>query len=161
MHWERERESSFGSLGLGKDKKSSLFFGEVEKNFQVWFSWFPVHFFSIFEICALMLKIIFFFFFTLVMVWVWITCGMVFEFSPFHTIPLSSLLCLDVVCWVIEKSLPNHICLLEEIDHLYIMDRDHRNSNSIITIFLFWYPLSYGLGPLILISTFWFWELGG
>ena len=89
------------------------------------------------------------------------TCGMVFELSPFHTIPLSSLLCLDVVCWVIEKSLPNHICLLEEIDHLYIMDRDHINSNNIITIFLFWYPFSYGLGPLILISTFWFWELGG
>ena len=25
-----------------------------------------------------------------------------------------------------EKSLSKHICLLEEIDHLYIMDRDHK-----------------------------------
>ena len=34
------------------------------------------------------------------MVWVWITCGMVFKLSLFHTILFSSLLCLDVVCWV-------------------------------------------------------------
>ena len=42
-------------------------------------------------------------FFVLVMVWVWIACGMVFELSLFHTILLSSLLCLDVVCWVIGE----------------------------------------------------------
>ena len=83
-HW-KERESSFGSSSLVKEKRSSLVSGETEKDFQVWSSWLPVHFFSTFQICVLMLKIIFFI--MLVMVWVWITYGMVFKLSPFTPFP--------------------------------------------------------------------------
>ena len=74
-HW-KERESSFGSSSLVKEKRSSLVSGETEKDFQVWSSWLPVHFFSTYQICVLMLKIIFFLLFLL-----WFGYGLLMAWS--------------------------------------------------------------------------------
>ena len=38
-HIDKERESSSRSSGLVKENRSSLVFGEAEKDFQVWSSW--------------------------------------------------------------------------------------------------------------------------
>ena len=70
-HIDKERGSSSGSSGLVKENRSSLVFGEAEKDFQVWSSWLPVHFFSTVRICVLMLKIVFYSCYGLSMDYLW------------------------------------------------------------------------------------------
>ena len=84
-HIDKERESSSRSSGLVKENRSSLVFGEAEKDFQVWSSWLPVHFSSTVRICVLMLKIIFYSCYGLSIDYLW--HGLRTLSLPHHSIP--------------------------------------------------------------------------